>query len=300
MLRFALYFLLSLFLLLTSACQQPEKSAEPQETEESAKPVSVAIESDGLQLRGRFFPARGQGLQPTLLLIPGWPGNPEDVLGMGVQLMGRGINLLMVNPRGMHESEGTNTFVGTLRDIGASLRWLRSDSVAEAFQIDGTEITLGGYSWGGGMAMAYAAADPDVGRVVSIAGTDHGEFIRELQRNEAMASEIRAMLLSTRAPEGPVRFDVESGLRELAEGQEIFGLRENAAQLSNRRILLIGGWDDTGVTVDQHLLPLYRALKGAGAKDVTFLVYHDDHGFGQVREQMAADIGAWVKGSQDR
>lgn len=30
--------------------------------------------------------------------------------------------------------------------------------------------------------MAYAVQDPSVRRVTSIAGNDHGEFIRELQR----------------------------------------------------------------------------------------------------------------------
>lgn len=32
----------------------------------------------------------------------------------------------------------------------------------------------------------------------------------------------------------------------------------------------------------------------AGAADVTFLVYHDDHGFGSVRVKMASDIRDWL------
>jgi hypothetical protein len=150
------------------------------------------------------------------------------------------------------------------------------------------------------MAMAYSATDPEVSRVISIAGTDHGEFIREFHRNEEMASEIRAMLLSTQAPEGPIRFDLEFTLMELREGQGTYGLRENADELSDRRILLIGGWEDTGITVEQHLLPLYRALRAEGAEDLTFLVYHDDHGFAQVRELMGSDIADWIRDTGDR
>lgn len=306
MLRSALFVLLPFTLLFTFACEEggktpgeTEASPAPQETGGSVQVVPVVIEVDGLQVRGRFFPGRGPGLKPTLFLLPGWPGNPEDVLGMGARLSGKGINVLMVNPRGMHESEGITTFAGALEDIGACLRWLVSDSIAEQFQINPAEISLGGYSWGGGMAMAYTAKDPDVSRVISIAGTDHGEFIREFHRNEEMATEIRAMLLSTRAPEGPIRFDFEFTLRELTEGQDTYGLRENAGQLSDRRILMIGGWGDTGITVEQHLLPLYRELTALGAEDVTFLVYHDDHGFGQVREQMGSDIAAWIKETGD-
>jgi hypothetical protein len=44
-----------------------------------------------LQLRGRSFQARGAGPHPTLLLIPGWPGNPKDVPGMGERLIAKWI-----------------------------------------------------------------------------------------------------------------------------------------------------------------------------------------------------------------
>ncbi len=282
MCRYAGFFLLLGILYPLSVHGQPMTS------------IGVGIDSDGLRLQGRFFQAAGRGLHPTLLLIPGWPGNPQDVLGLGERLVGHGINVLVVNPRGMHESEGTNTFAGTLRDIGAALRWLRTSEVFERFQIDTANIFLGGHSFGGGMAMAYAAADTGVRRLISIAGTDHGEIIREFERNEAFASAIREMLQRTKAPEGPVRFDLEFGLNELSEGRQVYGLRENAGRLSDRSILLIGGWEDLSTTVDEFMLPLYRSLKDAGAEDVTFLVYHDDHGFGEVRDRMAEDIAAWI------
>jgi hypothetical protein len=144
------------------------------------------------------------------------------------------------------------------------------------------------------MAMAYAARDPRVRNVLSIAGADHAEFIREYQRNASFAEMMDEVLRSTQAPEGPARFDVEASLRELAAHQDVFGLGENAARLADRSILLVGGWEDTSVTIEQQVLPFYRALKEAGAEDVTFLVYHDDHGFDQVRERMADDIRNWI------
>lgn len=259
------------------------------------KPEQVGVDSDGFRLHGCFYRAQKSGLHPTLLLIHGWPGSPTDVLGMGERLVEHGINVLVVSPRGMHESEGTNTFAGTLRDIGASLRWLRTPEVSEPFQIDTANIILGGHSFGGGMAMAYAATDSSVRRLISIAGTDHGEIIREYERNDSYASMLREMLRSTQAPKGPIRFDLEFGFRELMDGKEVYGLRENASKLVARAILLIGGWEDVSTTVDQFMLPLYRSLKKAGAEDVTFLVYHDDHGFGRVRDHLEADIVDWIE-----
>lgn len=100
--------------------------------------------------------------------------------------------------------------------------------------------------------------------------------------------------MSTHVPEGPARFNLEADLKELAEHQEAYGLRENAARLADRSILLIGGWEDKQATVEDVLLPFYRSLKAAGASDVMFLTYHDNHGFGTVRQKLAADIQQWL------
>ena len=258
------------------------------------EPVSVEFISEGACVRGRFFAAVGTAPATTLLLVPGWPGNPNDVLGLGALLAEQGINVCMFNPRGLHQSEGTHSHANTLQDIGAALQSLRQPDMQDKFGVNTTRLALGGHCYGGGMGMAYTARDSSVRQVISIAGNDHGEFARELQRNTAFADAIRRMMLATRAPEGPARFDFEAGLKELVDRQDVYGLRENAANLADRSILLIGGWEDEHVTIDQFLLPLYRALRGAGAAKVTFLVYHTDHYFSNVRQRLASDIAGWL------
>jgi len=261
---------------------------------DKVEPVSVEFISDGAWVRGRFFAAAGKTPKITLLLFPGWPGDPDDVLGLGERLVEQGINVCMFNPRGLHPSEGNHSHGNTLQDIGAALQWLRQADVQRRFEVDPARLVLGGHCYGGGMTMAYAVRDPSVRRVISMAGNDHGEFIREFQRNKTFSDAIRQMMLSTRAPEGPARFDLEAGLKELIDRQDVYGLRENAAKLADRSILLIGGWEDEQVTIDQFLLPFYRALKGAGAAKVTFLVYHTDHNFINMGERLAADIADWL------
>jgi len=259
------------------------------------KPVSVEFVSEGARVRGRFFAAAvGRTPAATLLLFPGWPGDPDDVLGLGAPLAERGINVCMFNFRGLQQSEGIHSHAYTLQDIGTALHWLRQADVQRRFGVDTTRLALVGHCYGGGLAIAYAAQDPSVRRVVSIAGNDHGEFARELQRNPAFAEAIRRSMLSTRRPEGPAEFDYDAGIKELIDHQEVYGLRENAAKLTDRSILLLGGWEDEQVTIDQFLLPLYRALRGAGAADVTFLVYHTDHEFSNVRQRLASDIAGWL------
>jgi dipeptidyl aminopeptidase/acylaminoacyl peptidase len=201
---------------------------------------------------------------------------------------------LYVQPQGLQQSEGISSHANVLQDIGAALQWPKQADVQRRFEVEATRLVLGGHSYGGGMAVAYAARDLSVRRVISIAGNDHGEFARELETNVAFAESIRRHLWSTRAQEGPARFDMDASLKELLDHQDVYGLTENAANLADRSILLIGGWEDEQVTIDQYLLPLYRALRGAGAAKVTFLVYHTDHGFSNVRQQLASDIAGWL------
>jgi len=208
------------------------------------------------------------------------------------------VNVCVFNPRGLHQSEGVNSFANTLQDIGAAWRWLRQPDTQRRLGVDPTRLCLGGHSYGGGMSMAYAAQDPSVRCLVSIAGTDHGELVREMVRDPADAESIRALLASSRHPDGPARLDLEASLEELVHHQDIYGLRENAAKLADRSILLIGGWENEQVTIDRSLLPLYRALNGAGAANVTFVTYHADHGFDTVGQRAAADIARWLLEAQ--
>jgi uncharacterized protein len=257
--------------------------------------IPIEFPSQGSLVHGRVFPAGGEALHPTLLLVPGFPGNPNDVAGLGDSLSRLGINVVMFNPRGMHASEGSFSFEHTIEDIGAALRWLERDEVRQRFKIDPGKLTLGGYSYGGGMAMVYAAKDPRVRRLISIAGADTGETIREMRRNPAYAGAQRKLLSDMQAQNGPVRVgNVEAAVQEVSRLENVYGLPESAANLADRSILLIGGWEDIQVTVDQTVLPLYRALKRSKAADVTFLVYHADHQFGAVRDRLASDIRDWL------
>lgn len=223
--------------------------------------------------------------EASILLVPGWGGGPSDVLGIARYLSQNGIEAFILTPRGWHESEGQASFSNALEDIGAALRWARERA--------SHPVVLGGHSFGGGMVLAYAAQDHSVKALVSIAGTDHGQLIRQYLSDPELAARIDAGLASM-AAEGPIRFDVDATLRELADGRAIYGLRENASELADRSLLMFGGWEDVNTTVDDFLLPLYRALRSSGATDVTFTVFHTDHGFGNVRPELYARIRDWL------
>ena len=258
------------------------------------QPVSVSFNSDGSALKGRFYPAEGKGPFATVLLLQGFPGGEGDLLGLGERISASGMNAFTFNYRGTHKSEGRYSLENTIGDIQAALEYVHTAETIREFNIDTSNIILCGYSYGGGMALTFAASHSGIRRIISIAGTDHGEFIREYLRNESMAEMINDMFDRLKAPEGPARFDGHVALQELIDNEALYDLRLSAPKLADRDILLIGGWEDVNITIENHLLPLYRALKKENAQDVKFIAYHADHYFVNVREKLAEDILEWI------
>jgi fermentation-respiration switch protein FrsA (DUF1100 family) len=236
-------------------------------------PIDVAFSSDGVHLKGNLHAAEGEGPFPTVILLHGFPDNKNDVLGLGQKMSVAGINALTFDYSGTYQSEGEYSLKNTQSDINAAYQFIHQPKNLTRFKVDESRICLGGHSYGGGMALTYAANHPEITNVFSIAGTDHGEFAREYSRNAAMAEMIDAWFEGLKAPSGPIRFEGKAAVKDLLDNADMYDLRKSAPLLAKRSILLVGGWDDKQVTMEGHLLPLYRALKKENAKNLRFIVY---------------------------
>jgi dienelactone hydrolase len=255
----------------------------------------ISFQSQGHSLKGKFYQGDTTGRALTLILLQGFPGNQQDVLGLGQKLAIAGVNVFTFNYSGTHKSEGEFTMSNTLTDIQAAYDYLHQSDVVRRFHVDTSRVILGGYSYGGGMALTYASRHPEIRRVVSIAGTDHGEFAREYLRNPQMAQSMDSLFDKLKTPDGPINFEGRGLLKKLAANPTPVDLRLSANDLAPRDILLIGGWDDAQITIDQFLLPLYRSLKKAGANKIRFVALHADHSFRNVREELATELLRWMQ-----
>ncbi len=260
----------------------------------------ITITRDGITLQGKFYAAEGEGPLATVILLQGFPGNETDVLGVGKRLSEAGINSLTFNYSGTHQSEGLYSFINTQKDIQAAYDFIHQPENMAVYRIDTSRVILGGYSYGGGMALTYAANHPEITSVFSIAGTDHGEFFREYFRNDDFKQMIDNMFEQLTAPDGPVRFP-EGGKPKDITGEDIaaadstFDLRKYAPLLLLKNILLIAGWDDVNVTMDHYILPFYRALQKQNADKVTIVAFQDDHAFKKVRQKLTDTVIEWIK-----
>ena len=262
-------------------------------------PSDITINNNGILLQGKFYKSDEDGYLPTVILLQGSPGNTRDVLGLGSRISQQGINAMTFNYSGTHQSEGKSTIQNSLGDISAALAFLHSSGNIENFRIDTGLIVLAGYSYGGGMATTYAIKHPEVKKLISIAGNDWGQWFDDYLRDPEMKKNtdqnikkaIEAGIL--RMEPGATPWETgEAGLDKL--DQDLYVIK-NAYRLADRNILIIGGWDDTGPTMERYILPLYRALKEAKAQNVQITGFQDDHSFGKSRAELARVITDWIK-----
>lgn len=268
-------------------------------------PFEITIGRDGVLLKGKFHAAGGTSLLPTVLLLPGSPGNETDVLGIGKVLSDSGINTLTFNYSGTWKSEGKTSLDNSLMDVQAAYDFLHHPENINRFRIDTTFIILGGYSYGGGIAMTYAIKHPEIATVMSIAGVNWGEYFEEYIRNPDFKKTTDANMARMAALTEQVRFEKGAMPIEITQDGIIrldsaFFLTQFAHHLAQRDILIIGGWDDPMATVDQYILPLYRALKKEKAQKVQIIAFQDGHSFSKSREQLASAISKWIKDTPER
>ncbi len=266
---------------------------------QQVNPVNITFQREDITLHGKLFPADEESHSPTLLLLPGFPGNNQDILDLGMKIANLGVNMMMFNYSGTHKSEGLHGFERVQEDISAAINFLHRTENVKRFQIDTTNIVLGGYSYGGGMALTYAIKHSDVKKLVSIAGNDWGEHFEDYVTIPWMKTAIDGIIENSES-KGLVRFDIgEKPAEFLVDGTKNLDtalyLKRNADDLVGKNILLIAGWDDEGVLIERYTLPLYRALKKAGADNVTIMAFQDNHSFQNSRDEIAEAIVAWIK-----
>ncbi len=260
----------------------------------------VKIPRGNFLLDGIVFPVIGSESYPALLLLRGLPGGQSDVFGIGAKLQAAGILTLTFSYSGTYKSEGEYSMEYTVDDIDAALDFLRDPNNIEKYNIDTAKLYLGGYSYGGGMSLTYAANNPEIENVFSIAGTDHGEFFRTYFANKQYAEMIDNMFNQIKAPEGPVRFEIGKMPKDITPEDvttlnRYIDLRISAPLIANKNILLVAGVDDQFVTMENHILPLYRSLQNENAGNVKFVIFQDDHSFNKSSEEISELILHWIK-----
>lgn len=148
--------------------------------------TGVTFHSDGNQLVGVLYLARGQAAKPTVLLLHGCPGLEKN-LDLAIALRDSGWNSLIFHYRGSWGSDGRYDLRTVPQDVRAA-----ADHLQEAGYpgVDPDRLAVAGHSLGGWAAVQAAAADQRLRAVISIAApaelgfaaADSGALEREFTR----------------------------------------------------------------------------------------------------------------------
>ena len=258
-------------------------------------PVKIDLYSNGNKLNADFYQAFGSDKYPTLILLHGMPGGEGDIFGLGKKLSSSGINVLIFNFQGTHSSQGTSSFENSMVDVGIASEFLQKKDNIERFNIDTSNIVVGGWSYGGAIALPDAIYNADIKRIISIAGADESVFARRFKSDPEYYKMFYQMMEGLIYPKGPIKSDIDSSFDNWITNLNQYDQVIHADSLKDRNILFLGGWRDKNVVLEEHILPLYRRLQELNAEYVKIQVFDTNHGFGNVREELKETIEKWIK-----
>ena len=257
--------------------------------------IKINLISNGHKLNAEFYPAAGETYLATVVLLHGYPGSEGDTLGLGDKLSANGINVLTFNYQGTWSSEGRFSFESSMQDVRTAIKFLKLKEVVNKFKIDTNNIIVVGHSYGGAMALTAALNFPEIKRIISIAGADESVFGRKMKSNPQFRKIFSDMLNKSQYPTGPVKFNFKANITHWLNHLDDYDLVKYAEKLKDRDILLLGGWNDQAIVLEEHILPLFRKLQQLKSKQVKIEVFNTNHSFGNVKKELNKTILAWIK-----
>jgi len=270
----------------------PISQDPPHDSDYPASMSEFELTHQGALLNGVIYHPAGEGAHPLILLLHGLPGHERN-LDLAQIFRRAGWTVCVFHYRGSWGSGGDYRFSHVLDDVRATLDYFREASNAEKYRIDPERIITIGHSLGGWAALLTAASGT-VDRAVSIAGVNIGVWGAQLNENPDL---VRPMLLSLiESSLGPLHGATpEDIVSEVEAHADDWDLLQQIDTLKSKNLLLIGAKRDEVVPVFDHHMPLMKALKDAGAENMTAKLIASDHSFSGNRIELARTILDWLE-----
>lgn len=266
-------------------------------SDKSDDPIEIYFAKDSAKIQSWFFKSSKEGSSPVVLLLHGYPDFDLDVLGLGDYLSSKGYHVLCPHYIGTHKSTGIWNPVSSRKSVEAAIDYINSEKFNKLYSVNTTEWIIIGHSFGGGMAFLGSLYDSSITKVISIAGGDLGVLQSQALADPEFAK-AHQQFLDWAISDSTVSRGLGGKKTHEIFGKiimEEFNLKDYCSEFSQKDILIIGGWYDEVIKVDDHLLPLYRCLEESGAKRLNINVFETDHSFDSVHEDLKNLILNWIE-----
>lgn len=283
--------LISLFVL--SSCVNPElQSYDPVTMDSPAIDKDyppyfkeLFIPSGEVLMSGFMLGANGQGPNPSVILLHGYPGNEKN-LDLAQSMRRAGFNVLFFHYRGAWGSQGTYAFSHLADDVTAALDYLKTNS--EALKVDINRLSIIGHSIGGFTALRAASQNDDVVCVGGLAAANLGEYAR---RDASAKQGFKRYTDHLFVLNG---FDGAKALAEINRYADAFDVTTYGDQLKGKSVLLITGEQDIVVppSVQARITQSYAQVDGL---DLNALVISGDHAFSISRIELQRKVVSWLQ-----
>ncbi len=244
---------------------------------EKAGITEITITSDGSRLAGLIYQASGEGPHPTAIILHGYPGNERN-LDVAQSLRAQGWNTVYFNYRGAWGSEGQFSFRNSEQDVNTVIRYFSNTENAKSLRVDPSKLSLVGHSMGGHMAIAGILDNPVINCAVAYDGANVGLLFGDEDSNELWTNYSDSLFMLN-------GWSGEKAYAEVKEYNESLDLRNRASKLGSRSVLLIPADTDV-IPIDQHIRPLFEALKENEGATVKWQLIDDDHSFSNSRDRL--------------
>jgi uncharacterized protein len=249
----------------------------------------VVFISGGSKVLGTMFITSGEELHPTVLLLPGFPGN-EVNFDIAHMLQRQGFNVLTFYNRGTWGSGGEFSWENFIDDVPAAIKFLDNNFCKDSFRVDKNKIVFIGHSMGGLSALLNSIQFDDIKNICAIAPFNIGMFGKLITTNE----EIKKFGTERmhRAEDFVNCPDPEKLLDEMIRHKNDWDVIDHAEELSKKNLLIISAKYDTTAHVELHHKPLVGALKLANSNVKEFIL-DTGHSFSDKRIQLMKLISDW-------
>jgi len=263
------------------------------ETDDS---IEIDFNSYGDNIHGWFYNAKGKEFSSTVILLHGYCGKDYLIFELAHVLAENGFNVLTFSYSGTWLSQGIWSPETSLNNVKSAIDFLKLDQTIEKFSIDTLNIILIGDSYGGGMALLGSLYDNSIRKVCSIAGADLSVWATMYEQDPEFRRSHEQILdwcisdtSRSRGPGGKASYEW------LLQHKDEYDIKRFADKLAKKNILLFGGWLDFGVTIEDHILPLYRSLQKQEAANLEIHILNDDHELRNVKSEINSIIITWLK-----